>query len=71
MTINISDISEVIELAWADDVSFDAIRLQTGLSEDEVIRLMRRELKPSSFRLWRRRVTGRPAKHARRQDLPS
>ena len=55
---------EIIELAWADDVSFDAIKAQTGLSEAEVIRVMRRTLKPSSFRLWRARVSGRPAKHA-------
>jgi uncharacterized protein (TIGR03643 family) len=56
-------IDTVITLAWADDVPFDAIEAQTGLSEDEVIRLMRRELKPSSFRLWRERVSGRSSKH--------
>lgn len=59
-------IGEVIALAWEDDVSFDAIRLQTGLDEAEVITLMRRNLKPSSFRLWRKRVAGRRSKHRAR-----
>ncbi|MEL7048652.1 MAG: TIGR03643 family protein [Pseudomonadota bacterium] len=60
------DVSELIELAWADDVTFDAIREQTGCSEQAVIAIMRRHLKPSSFRLWRRRVSGRQSKHAAR-----
>ncbi|EAP90264.1 MAG: TIGR03643 family protein [Oceanicaulis sp.] len=58
-------ISEVIALAWADDVSFEAIKAETGLSEPEVIAIMRSSLKPSSFRLWRQRVSGRVSKHAR------
>jgi uncharacterized protein (TIGR03643 family) len=57
-------ISEVIALAWADDVSFEAIKAETGLSEPEVIAIMRSSLKPSSFRLWRQRVSGRVSKHA-------
>ncbi len=61
-----TDISEIIEMAWLDDISFDAIEAQTGLSEPEVIAIMRREMKPSSFRMWRKRVTGRKAKHGRR-----
>lgn len=61
-----ADISEIIEMAWLDDISFDAIEAQTGLSEPEVIAIMRREMKPSSFRMWRKRVTGRKAKHGRR-----
>ena len=60
------DKSEIVELAWADDVSFDSIRSQTGFSEAEVIKLMRASLKPSSFRLWRKRVSGRLSKHASR-----
>ena len=63
------DVSRVIGMAWADDVPFEAIERQFGLSEDEVIVLMRRRLKPSSWRLWRARVTGRPTKHARRRGL--
>ena len=65
-TLNPAQISEVIALAWADDVSFDVIEAETGLSEDQVIALMRRELKRRSYTLWRRRVTGRSSKHAAR-----
>lgn len=55
--------SEIIELAWDDETSFDAIEAQTGLSEPEVIKLMRMEMTPSSFRMWRKRVSGRRSKH--------
>ena len=61
-----SEISDVIEKAWLDDVSFDTIEATTGLSEPEVIALMRREMKPSSFRMWRKRVSGRKTKHLKR-----
>jgi len=64
----------VIDLAWSDDVSFDAIKARTGLAEKEVIRIMRRHLKPASFRRWRERVSGRVTKHQKRlrssQSLP-
>ncbi|MGC6472747.1 MAG: TIGR03643 family protein [Parvibaculales bacterium] len=60
-----ADISEVIGLAWHDEVSFDDIRRQTGLSEKQVIALMRREMTPSSFRMWRKRVAGRKTKHGK------
>jgi uncharacterized protein (TIGR03643 family) len=56
-------ISAIIRLAWEDRTTFEEIRARTGASEHEVIRIMRRELKPSSFRLWRRRVNGRVTKH--------
>lgn len=59
---------EIVEMAWCDDTSFDAIKETTGLSETEVISIMRRHMKPSSFRMWRKRVTGRAAKHARKQE---
>lgn len=62
------DVSRIIEMAWADEIPFEAIRFQFGLDESAVIRLMKRSLKPSSFLLWRRRVQGRSAKHARRQQ---
>ncbi len=58
----------VIDLAWADDVSFDEIKLRTGFVEKDVIRLMRRCLKPSSFRMWRARVSGRRTKHQKKLD---
>ena len=60
---------EIIELAWCDKTSFDSIKQQTGLSEPEVIEVMRTHLKPSSFKLWRKRVTGRKAKHAKKISL--
>jgi uncharacterized protein (TIGR03643 family) len=56
-------ISEIVELAWCDFTSFDAIEKRTGLSEKEVIKIMRGHMKPSSFRMWRKRVSGRAAKH--------
>ena len=62
-----ADINLIIDMAWADEVSFDAIEGQTGQGEQQVIKLMRRHLKPSSFRLWRARVSGRKAKHDRRR----
>lgn len=55
--------SEIIEMAWCDETSFDDIKAQTGLSEPEVIQIMRSNMKPSSFRMWRKRVSGRKAKH--------
>ena len=56
-------ISGIIRLAWHDRTSFEEIKKRSGLSESEVIDLMRQELKPVSFRLWRKRVTGRITKH--------
>jgi uncharacterized protein (TIGR03643 family) len=53
------DISRIIEMAWEDRTSFEAIKLQYGYSEANVIELMRREMKPSSFRMWRKRVHSR------------
>ena len=56
-------VDRIIEMAWEDRTTFDAIEYQFGLSEKEVIELMRREMKPSSFRMWRARVQGRKTKH--------
>lgn len=56
-------IDRIIEMAWEDRTPFDAILSQFGLKEQDVIRLMRKELKPKSFRLWRERVQGRKTKH--------
>ena len=58
--------SEIIALAWDDKASFEMIEAQPGLSEKGIIKLMRRSLKPGSFRKWRHRVSRRPAKHAKR-----
>tara|TARA_B100001093_G_scaffold456865_1_gene468145 strand:+ start:51 stop:278 length:228 start_codon:yes stop_codon:yes gene_type:complete len=59
-------INAIIRMAWEDRTSFEEILSRTGLSEAEVIRIMRKELKPSSFRLWRKRVSGRVTKHRKR-----
>ena len=59
-------INAIIRMAWEDRTSFEEILSRTGLSEAEVIRIMRNELKPSSFRLWRKRVSGRVTKHRKR-----
>jgi uncharacterized protein (TIGR03643 family) len=56
----------IIRMAWEDRTSFEEIFSRTGLSEAGVIRIMRRELKSSSFRLWRKRVSGRVTKHRKR-----
>jgi uncharacterized protein (TIGR03643 family) len=64
MELNETDIDRIIEMAWEDRTPFEAIEFQFGLSEQEVIELMRREMKASSFRMWRKRVTGRKTKHA-------
>jgi len=58
-------ISLIIRLAWEDRTTFEEIAKRTGLVESEVIGIMRRELKPSGFRLWRKRVSGRITKHRR------
>ena len=67
----LSDIKtdRVIEMAWEDRTPFDAITFQFNLKEQEVINLMRRELKPSSFRLWRARVQGRATKHRKKRTF--
>lgn len=62
-TLSTADLSRVIEMAWEDRTPFDAINTSFGLSEPEVIAIMRRELKRTSFKLWRERVTGRSTKH--------
>ncbi len=59
------DINSIIEMAWCDKTSFDSIKLQTNLSEKEVIKIMRSNLKKTSFQVWRERVYGRKAKHAK------
>ena len=59
-----ADLDRIIEMAWEDRTPFEAIAYQFGLSEQEVINVMRRSMKPSSFRMWRKRVTGRKTKHA-------
>jgi len=59
-----TDLSHIIALAWDDQVSFDMIKRETGLSEPEVKALMRENLKAGSYKVWRARVSGRKLKHA-------
>ena len=63
------DISRIIEMAWEDRTPFEAIHEDYGLSEKEVIKLMRSEMKASSFRMWRERVTARKTKHLSRRSF--
>lgn len=60
------EIDRIIMMAWEDRTSFDAIRSQFGLSPGDVIHLMRREMSPSSFKMWRKRTHGRVTKHERK-----
>lgn len=64
-------INDVIRMAWADGVSFDRIKKDRGLSEAQVIKIMRVNLKAGSFKLWRKRVSGRSSKHEKRAKLLS
>ncbi len=59
----------IIEMAWEDRTPFEAIEFQFGLPESEVIKLMRRSLKPKSFKLWRKRVnSGISSKHLKKRS---
>ncbi|GAB5563785.1 MAG: TIGR03643 family protein [Winogradskyella sp.] len=69
MKLEIEQIDRVIEMAWEDRTPFEAITFQFGLKEQEVIALMRREMKPSSFRMWRERVQGRATKHGKKRTF--
>ena len=62
-TLTAEDTDRIIEMAWEDRTPFEAIFQQFGLTEKDVIDLMRRELKASSWRRWRARVQGRATKH--------
>jgi len=64
LVLNATDIDRIIEMAWEDRTTFEAIQVQFSLGEREVIELMRKEMKPSSFRMWRKRTNGRSTKHA-------
>ena len=59
----------VIWAAWADRITFEEIKKKTGKSESEVIKIMRRTLKPSSFRLWRKRAKNKSIKHRKKFEL--
>ena len=71
MDLTPKDIDRIIEMAWEDRTPFEAIELQFGLKEKEVIALMRTQMKVSSFTMWRKRMNGRTTKHAqlRHEDV--
>ncbi len=69
MKLEAKDIDRIIEMAWEDRTPFEAITYQFGLKEQDVIELMRREMKPSSFRMWRERVQGRATKHSKKRTF--
>jgi uncharacterized protein (TIGR03643 family) len=64
-------IERIVEMAWEDRTPFEAIALQFGLREKDVITLMRHELQPSSFKMWRKRVTSRRTKHLKHRGFIS
>ena len=57
------DIDRIIQMAWEDRTAFDTIKVQFGVTEAQVIKLMRKHMKCSSFTMWRERVSGRKTKH--------
>ncbi|WP_013321983.1 TIGR03643 family protein [Gloeothece verrucosa] len=59
----------IIEMAWEDRTPFEAIEIQYGLKEQDVIALMRQEMKASSFKMWRKRVSGRNSKHLHKRSF--
>lgn len=63
--LSTNDIDRIIEMAWEDRTPFEAIEMQFGLAEKEVIALMRDNMKASSFRMWRKRMAGRKTKHTK------
>ena len=63
---NLNSPDWVIWAAWADRVTFEEIKKKTGKSENDVIKIMRRNLKPSSFRLWRERAKRKSIKHRKK-----
>lgn len=64
VSLSLLDNDRIIEMAWEDHTTFEAIAIQFGLSEKEVIVLMPKNIKTSSFKIWRQRTNGRTTKHA-------
>ncbi|MEL7331320.1 MAG: TIGR03643 family protein [Cyanobacteria bacterium J06560_2] len=67
--LDAATIDRVLEMAWEDRTTFDVIEQQFGLLEKDVIAVMRRHMKRSSFKMWRKRVTERGTKHAKKRDF--
>ena len=62
------DIDRIIEMCWEDRTPFEAIEYQFGLKEEDAIKIMRKNLKSKSFKVWRKRVSGRNTKHMALKD---
>lgn len=69
MNFNTLEIDRIIEMAWEDRTSFEAIKIQFDINQDEVIKIMRSTLKNKSFRIWRKRTKGRKTKHRKINDI--
>lgn len=67
-TLTTAEIDRIIEMAWEDRTPFEAIEFQFGLSEQQTIQLMRKEMLPSSFKRWRKRVQSRKTKHIMKRE---
>ena len=65
---SLADIDRIIEMAWEDRTPFEAIFLQFNINEKELKSIMRNNLKKSSFKLWRERVSGRKTKHSKLRE---
>jgi uncharacterized protein (TIGR03643 family) len=65
--LTVEDIDRIVEMAWEDRTPFDAIESQFNVPEKDVIKLMREEMKLSSWKMWRERVQGRATKHVKRR----
>ena len=66
--MKIEDIDRIIEMAWEDRTPFEAIEFQFGIKENDVRKIMRTNLKESSFKMWRKRVKGRKTKHSKTSE---
>ncbi|MDC1539605.1 TIGR03643 family protein [Flavobacteriaceae bacterium] len=71
MSFNTIELDRIIEMAWEDRTTFEAIEHQFNLNEQEVIKIMRTHMKSKSFRLWRARVQGRKTKHQKLRSFES
>lgn len=68
MKLTDRDVDRIIEMAWEDRTPFEAIEFQFGLKENDVRKIMRANMKESSFKMWRERVKGRKTKHSKTSD---
>ncbi len=70
-SFSVEDTDRIIEMAWEDRTPFDAITFQFGISEQEITEIMRKHMKSSSFKMWRKRVQGRRTKHIQLRSFKS